>query len=136
MVTVDQHDIPRPTLLEVNPRPTSSAELIEESGITSIFDAHVKALAGVLPPWPPERPVREYLAKGIVFAREPVVIPDAETWLLPGLCDVGHPGDRISSGKPICSIMARGTDRQATLESLFASARTLAQSLHGNGKEP
>ena len=121
----------RPVLLEVNPRPTSSAELIEEAGLASIFAAHVQAMAGILPARPKHGPVREYLAKGIAFARQAMVLPEEEAWMTAGLRDVGYPGDAIAPGQPICSILTRGRDRREALENLFAAGRTLRRNLAG-----
>jgi len=135
MVAPGLDGIPRPVLLEVNPRPTSSAELIEESGLASTFDAHVKAKANILPPRPGSQPDSGYLAKGIVFARSPSVIPEGTAWMPDGLRDVGFPGDEISPGKPVCSVLVRGRDRQSALEGLHATARTILQTIRRNRKK-
>ena len=134
LVSADQAGLPRPVLLEINPRPTASAELVEESGLASIFDVTVKAQSGLLPPRPAEQPVPEYFAKGIVFARSLSVIPQTSAWMTEGLRDVGFPGDQILPGRPVCSILTRGRDRQSALDGLYAAARTLWQTIRRNGK--
>ncbi|WP_428565256.1 MAG: ATP-grasp domain-containing protein [Solidesulfovibrio sp. DCME] len=120
---------PRPMLLEINPRPTASAELVEERRLASVFDVHVRAAAGNLPA-PPARPENAgYLAKGIAFARRPCRIPEDTAWRRPGLRDLGHPGDAIAPGRPICSIVLPGATRRAALEGLHAAARDLERHL-------
>ncbi|MEA4858827.1 MAG: ATP-grasp domain-containing protein [Solidesulfovibrio sp.] len=120
---------PRPVLLEINPRPTASAELIEERGLGSVFDTHVRAAAGALPApadWPENG---GYLAKGIAFARRPCRLPEDTGWRRPELRDVGRPGDAIAPGRPICSIVLPGATRRAALEGLYAAARGLERDL-------
>ncbi len=127
-------DGPRPVLLEINPRPTASAELIEERGLGSVFDTHVRAAAGRLPApadWPENG---GYLAKGIAFARQPCRLPEDTGWRRPELRDVGRPGDAIAPGRPICSIVLPGATRRAALEGLYAAARGLERDLASKEK--
>ena len=62
------------------------------------------------------------VGKGIVYARRPVVVPDTEEWLAGGVRDVPWPGQSIAAGHPVCTVLARGRDRQACLAGLFSAA--------------
>ena len=130
MVAAGLDGRPSPVLLEVNPRPTSSSELIEEAGIASIFDAHVTSMSGVLPPAPAQRPAGPYLAKGIAFARKTVVLPHEDAWFTPELRDVGYAGDTVAAGRPICSLLTRGEDRSAALENLYTASLSLRRNIN------
>jgi predicted ATP-grasp superfamily ATP-dependent carboligase len=131
MVTTDPDGRPCPELLEVNPRPTSSAELIEEAGLLSIFETHIRAMNGVLPPKPDWRATGEYLAKGIVFASRSLVLPHEDVWLTPELRDLGYAGDMIAAGQPVCSLLTRGENRRAALKNLFTASSFLRKNICG-----
>jgi predicted ATP-grasp superfamily ATP-dependent carboligase len=127
------HDCaPRPVFLEVNPRPTASAELMEESGQAAVFDVHVAASSGLLPS-PPKPANGPCLAKGIVFAARACRIPKDGSWLRPELRDVGRPGDTIAPGRPICSLLTQGETRKEALAGLHAIARELTHTLESEG---
>ena len=53
IISRDQHGCIVPVLLEINPRPSSSAELLEMTGRINIFDHHIRAVAGELPSFDP-----------------------------------------------------------------------------------
>jgi predicted ATP-grasp superfamily ATP-dependent carboligase len=119
--------------VEVNPRWSASMELVERAYGVSVFRAHAAACAdGVLPEFDlsAARHGAPAVGKAVVFARRDVVVGDTETWLpasaalpdppdppalpdLPGLRDIPHPGERILAGRPVCTVMASGTDRAA-----------------------
>ena len=105
--------------LEVNPRPTASLELF--TGVDP-FDAHLRGCAGELP-----RVEASWgtAGKAIVFATEDVTIGDSERWLAQGVRDVPHPGERISAGHPICTVLTTAADPLAALEE--QAARLLEQ---------
>jgi predicted ATP-grasp superfamily ATP-dependent carboligase len=126
--------VPRPVLLEINPRPTASAELVEERCLFSVFDAHVKASSGILPSAPP--PADGYFGKGIAFAGRACRIPEDNAWLLPGLRDIGRSGDAIAPGQPVCSILVQGASRREALQALHAAALHIEQSLTAKEASP
>ena len=94
-----------PYLTEVNPRYSSSMELIERSTGVSMFEAHVRACSGTLAvELPRETPVH---GKAVVFARRDIEIgklpeQSGAAWI----ADVPQPGERISRGRPICTVFA------------------------------
>jgi hypothetical protein len=102
------------TLLEVNPRYSASMELIERAYAVPLFDWHVDATtAGLLPRFnlaaalsrPSESASPACWGKAIVFARQNVAVPDTDSWLDAGVCDVPHSGETIRRGAPICTIL-------------------------------
>lgn len=133
IVALGHDGAPRPVFLEVNPRPTASAELLEERGLAAVFDVHVTASSGQLPLPPPKPANGPYFAKGIVFAARACRIPRDGSWLRPELRDVGRPGDAIAPGRPICSVLTQGETRQGSLASLHAIARELTHTLESEG---
>ena len=113
----------RPYLVEVNPRFTGSMELAERAFGVNVFSLHVEGLAGRLPRVPvAERTPDGCVGKAIVYARRPTVVPDTEDWLSRGVRDVPSPGQHIATGHPVCTVLARGRDRQACLAGLLSNA--------------
>jgi predicted ATP-grasp superfamily ATP-dependent carboligase len=68
---------------------------------------------------------RGCVGKGIVYARRPIVTPDTEAWLTRGVRDVPRPGQHIAAGHPVCTVLARGRDREECLAGLFSAAATV-----------
>ena len=111
----------RPHLIEVNPRFTGSMELAEWAHGVNVFSLHIEGIAGRLPRVATGVP-DGFVGKGIVYARRTVVTPDTQHWLDRGVRDVPFPDQRISAGHPVCTVLARGEERQACLARLFLSA--------------
>jgi predicted ATP-grasp superfamily ATP-dependent carboligase len=114
--------IPYP--VEVNPRCSASMELIERASAVSLFEVHTRACRGILP----ADPVTEagVHGKAIVFARRDVSMGDTRRWLQQEwLADVPHPGERISQGRPICTVFASGADAGACRRLLLRRAATV-----------
>jgi predicted ATP-grasp superfamily ATP-dependent carboligase len=105
-----------PYAIEVNPRWTASMELVERAYGLSVFGAHAAACVnGVLPAsrdftlGSARRGVQAF-GKAIVFARHDVTIGDTRDWMARGVSDVPHAGERISAGRPVCTVFATGRD--------------------------
>ncbi|MEI6449216.1 MAG: ATP-grasp domain-containing protein [Actinomycetes bacterium] len=119
----DREGVARPYLIEVNPRFSGSMELAERAFGVNVFALHLEGLAGRLPPAAGAGRAPDGCAgKGIVYARRPVVAPDTDPWLAGGVRDVPWPGQSIAAGHPVCTVLARGRDRQACLAGLFSAA--------------
>jgi predicted ATP-grasp superfamily ATP-dependent carboligase len=104
--------------LEVNPRYTASVELLERAtGLIALNPSRVLGDA---------RPAVT-LAKGIVYATRDVVAPDL---MEPDISDVPAIGERIEAGHPICTLWARGDDRDQAVARLHDAARRLYDRLH------
>jgi predicted ATP-grasp superfamily ATP-dependent carboligase len=118
-----------PWPIEVNPRWTASMELLDRGSGTPLFALHADACAGRLPAAPP-RPARAVLGKAVVFARRGVALGDTRAWLRdPAIADVPHPGERITRGRPICTVFASGDDADTCLRALAARAAAIYRSV-------
>ena len=121
-----------PYAIEVNPRWCSSMELVEQHYGISIFGAHAAACGeGILPDFDLRSARRDRVAigKAIVFAVTDGVVGDTRTWLTDTTVrDVPQPGERFSSGQPICTIFATGTDAAACRAALSLRAVALLNS--------
>ena len=121
-----------PYAIEVNPRWCSSMELVEQHYGISIFGAHAAACGeGVLPDFDLRSARRDRVAigKAIVFAVTDRVVGDTRAWLTDATVrDVPQPGERFSSGQPICTIFATGADAAACRAALSLRAVALLNS--------
>lgn len=109
-----------PLLIEVNPRPPASAELMESALGESIFSAHVNPMANrkARPP-----AAKTFFGKAIVYAGDDVVVPDATTsWSAMHRVDIPRPGQRIKAQHPICTVTAFARTRQECLHRLEKAA--------------
>jgi predicted ATP-grasp superfamily ATP-dependent carboligase len=98
-----------PYPIEVNPRYSASMELVERAQGISMFEAHLRACRGELPPVPAAG--MDIHGKAIVFTRHDVILGDTVPWLgNEWLADVPHPGERIRRGHPLCTVFARAHD--------------------------
>jgi predicted ATP-grasp superfamily ATP-dependent carboligase len=107
--------------IEVNPRYSSSMELVERAYGCSMFRAHAEACRGVLP----TAAARGTLVHGkaIVFARRDVVLGDTLLWKrYSWLADIPHPGERIGRGRPICTVLVDASDEKACYRLLIRRA--------------
>jgi len=108
------------TVLEVNPRPTASAELVERSTGASIMALHLAAF-GHASPHPSHAGCPGVWSKAILFAARPTPIDArlldrlaarAAPWTgadgHPALADIPRPGQVLRSGTPILTVFARG----------------------------
>ena len=69
------------------------------------------------------RQLSRAVGKAIVFAREDLVAGDTSGWLSRGdVRDVPHPGDRIRTGHPICTVFADGRDSKECEAGLVTAA--------------
>ena len=112
--------------IEVNPRWSSSMELVELAYGLSVFGLHAAACArGELPTFDlnSARRTRRAYGKAIVFAREDSIVGDTRTRAIdPTMRDVPHPGEHIARGQPICTVFAVGDDVRQCEAALAARA--------------
>lgn len=127
-----------PWVVEINPRWCASMELVELAYGLSMFDLHVSACAaGTLPDFDlaTARRAGVVLGKAVVFARHAVTIGNTREWLSQSqdhaharFRDIPHPGERISAGRPVCTVYATGRDASACQGELTEhAARVYAQ---------
>ena len=129
--------------IEVNPRWTSSMELVERVWGHSLFAAHADAGAhGSLPRVQPDgfvtSPARA-CGKAIVFARRDVRLGDTRVWLDADVADIPHPWTQVSAGEPVCTVFAEGTDATSCRAALVNRAVHLSATrrwTNGRPREP
>jgi hypothetical protein len=122
-------------VLEVNPRPSASMELLERAGRGSVFEAHVAACRGRLPSPPTLEPGPDgVLGKAVVWARRESVMGDTRGWLRRDeVRDIPFPGERIRAGHPLCTVFARGADEPACYRELVAAAAAVEREIAAAG---
>ena len=128
-----------PIPIEVNPRWSSSMELVERAQGLSVFSAHVTACTGNgLPSFDLWRARQRGCATGkaIVFARRDVVIGDTRVWLdQPDIRDIPRAGDRVRSGEPVCTVFAEAPDAASCETALIARAARVYERLERWGDD-
>ncbi len=138
-----------PWPVEVNPRYTASIEIIELTLGVAALRGHAEAFAGSSRDvgeacshrTGPRR--RGWLGKAILFARSEVRFPErfaaaaapssalwpssvhwpsSALWTVPRIADIPSAGERISPGRPILTLFARGTSAEACRTELGRAA--------------
>lgn len=118
-------------VIEVNPRPTASAELVERASGESILATHLAAF-GLASPRPSSGPASDTRwSKAILFAPAVVTIDEPfVTRLLdrtarwtsadgrPALGDVPQPGQTLRAGSPVLTVFAHGESVAESLDVL------------------
>ena len=125
-------------LIEVNPRPTASLELVERATGLSLAAAHLAAFDFAPPPGEP-RPWRGTWAKAVLFAGRPLVCDKAVVATLlaerpgraepddwPAVADIPMNGQTIPAGGPVCTVFATGETPPVALQRLRRRLVTLA----------
>jgi len=154
--THDGHS-PKPILIEINPRPTATMELIERRIGISLVAAHLAAFDWQSPcPSPPPQVGHGSWAKAILFAQNFVTITSeldqqlrltvdqtrtAEEVAHPLLADRPVIGNQIAPGSPILTVFASAATPAAAVRRLCHRARQLNKLLHsaaatGTGIQP
>jgi predicted ATP-grasp superfamily ATP-dependent carboligase len=118
-----------PYAVEVNPRWSSSMELVERAYGVSMFGIHAAACVnGVLPAFDLMEARRGSGAAGkaIAFARDALTAGATTRWLDDETVrDIPKPGERIAAGQPVCTVF----DEAANVERCLAGLRQRAQSI-------
>jgi predicted ATP-grasp superfamily ATP-dependent carboligase len=129
-----------PYAIEVNPRWSSSMELVERAYGVSVFGAHAAACEGrEMPAFDFARAGRAAgaVGKAVVFARRDVTVGDTAAWLEdPTVRDVPHPGDEIRAAGPICTVFAEGRDADACHAGLVRRAERVYDEVDGWQRSP
>ena len=93
-------------VLEVNPRPGATLDVLDGIHGWSLWQLHRDALDGRLPK--PRRGAAPARAAQIVYAPRRCVIPDHFAWPA-WTADRGRPGTVIGRGEPICTVATGGS---------------------------
>lgn len=114
-------------LMEVNPRPQATLEIVERAFNVNLFVLHENAVKGTLGPL---RTPKRTWGKAIVYAEEDVTMPDTREWLEYGwIKDIPHPFERISKSEPVCTVIADGCDRDDCFEHLVVKAGSVREKI-------
>ncbi len=112
-------------LLEVNPRPGSSLEILDTDPLPPLLALHLAACGGKLPPAALPAPP-EVAAAALLYGESDVMIPPGD-WP-EGVGDRMAPGTVIPAGAPICTARARAATPEAArgaVEARLAEMRAL-----------
>ncbi len=90
-------------VIEVNPRPGANLDIFAGIGPAALFELHLRACAGALPPAPPAaaRPA----AMAIVYADAAIRVPSGIRWP-DWVADRPARDSRIDAGAPLCTVLA------------------------------
>ncbi len=135
VVAPDEDGRPLLWLIEVNPRPTASMELVESALGRNLLDVHLAACEGRLPEDPLE-PTALHSAKGIVYARRAGTAPDTDAWPLLRRRDIPWPGQRIAEGHPVCTVFSTGADRRECMAALWRAAAAVYEEMEAAHRGP
>jgi predicted ATP-grasp superfamily ATP-dependent carboligase len=129
-----------PWVVEVNPRPTASMELLERATGESIAAAHISACGGPVPPagmTPGAADLRH--AKAVVYTPRQLRVDEAAVTRLlglrrlwspvtdqPAIADIPRPGGCIPAGGPICTVFAAAPAVPAAVAELQRRAAAIS----------
>lgn len=114
-------------VLEINARPTATAELYESKRAENLFKLHIQACRGKLPP--DRKPGRRKYAQLVVYAEQGLKVPRGFRW--PHWCsDVPPAETRIGAGEPLCTLHASGTGPLELLGFLERRRRFVCRALN------
>lgn len=132
-------------VVEVNPRPCASMELIERATGASIAAAHLAACgAGPAPP-PAASAARSRWAKAVLHAPQDIVVDAA--WLArvaawqslwsaaghPAIADIPAAGRTIPAAAPVCTLFAAADTAAAAVDQLRERATAVSASISRPG---
>ncbi|CBS89083.1 ATP-grasp domain-containing protein [Azospirillum lipoferum] len=97
------------TVLEVNPRPGATLDLLERHRVGGAMHAHLNAAAGRRWSLGPSRP--GVIAGAVAYAPAALTVPADFVWP-PWCADLPRAGSAIEGGQPLCSVTAWGGDEE------------------------
>jgi uncharacterized protein len=113
-------------VIEVNPRPGASLDILDGQGGVSLWRLHLDAVAGRMPPVPAAAPAGSRAA-AVVYAPQRLVIPSQMAWPA-WSADRGAAGTIVDRGEPVCTVRAEAaTTSAARARVKERGARLLAQ---------
>ena len=111
-------------LIEINPRPTATFDLLAHPG--DVFRAHLAASNGQR--LPAIRALRALRAQAVYYAASAILIPDSLDWPV-WIADRPQAGSTLQSGAPVCTVRASGATPAATQRCLQRRLDRLAELL-------
>jgi predicted ATP-grasp superfamily ATP-dependent carboligase len=127
--------------VEINPRYTASMEVLEYASGQSVLRGHQAACQGTRgvdtprSAFPPH-----YVGKAILFARDSLIFPDDGPWEadlqrdrldeMPEHADISAAGQPIAAGRPVLTLLTRGSSLEMCEELLRKRAANLDRLLY------
>lgn len=112
-------------VMEVNPRPQATLEIIERAFGVNMFLLHEKSCKKTLESI---KTPRRTWGKAILYAEEDVRMPDTNMWLeRDWIKDIPHPFERIAKSEPVCTVIADGSDRDDCFEHLVTRSQSVRE---------
>ncbi len=122
----------RAWVLELNPRPTATAELYDADSPGGILAAHLAACTGHLPQARlPEGPAR---AVAVVYAAHRVAMPESPPWPH-WVSDRPAAGTVMDRGQPVCTVHTQARHPVRAQEEAHRRQYRLERWLHDNHRE-
>lgn len=97
------------TVLEVNPRPGATLDLLERHRQGGVMRAHLDAGGGRS--WSLGTPRPGVIAGAVAYAGAALTVSETFDWA-PWCADLPRPGSTIDAGQPLCSVTAWGGDEE------------------------
>lgn len=97
------------TVLEVNPRPGATLDLLERHRLGGVMRAHLDAAAGR--GWTLGEARPGIIAGAVAYAASALTVQVGFSWP-PWCADLPHPGSAVGVGQPLCSVIAWGGDEE------------------------
>src|SRR5207249_7150474 len=127
-----------PYPVEVNPRYTAAAEVLELGMQTSVMASHGECFSGgmALSKFKIPRRYDSPVGKAIYYAPHAIHFPQGgpwdadlagefDPWRLPGFADIPEPGSVIEAGSPVLTFFATGSTPAEVREQLQSRAAEL-----------
>ncbi len=114
-----------PYVIEVNPRFQGTVDTVEMACGCNLFQYHVDACKGILPPVAP--PPKQVAVRSILFSDRDMTITEDLKHLSPGIADIPWPGTFFEEGQALVSVFGWGKTRQSAISLLDKHISTVRQ---------
>jgi predicted ATP-grasp superfamily ATP-dependent carboligase len=111
--------------IEINPRFQGTVDTVERAYGCNLFEFHVDACAGILPPALPEK--KQVSVRSILFAERDCTIKADLSHLRSYIADIPHPGVSFEAGQALVSVFGWGETRDMAAAMLDKHISTVKQ---------
>jgi predicted ATP-grasp superfamily ATP-dependent carboligase len=111
--------------IEINPRFQGTVDTVERAHGCNLFEFHVDACAGILPPALPEK--KQVSVRSILFAERDCTIKADLSHLRSYIADIPHPGVSFEAGQALVSVFGWGETRDMAAAMLDKHISTVKQ---------
>jgi predicted ATP-grasp superfamily ATP-dependent carboligase len=114
-----------PYAIEINPRFQGTVDTVERAHGCNLFQYHIDACAGTLPPSSPI--TRQVAIRSILFADRDMTIKENLKHLKSCIADIPHPDTSFEAGQALVSVYGWGRTRKAAFSLLDKHISTVKQ---------